>query len=241
MLKMEDQSRLFGSADRGRGAQRPVAPCEILQQPAIPANGAPPGSGPLGEGDFALIAKATAGYKVIRSAARTAGLSAGTTLTIGIFSVLFMVVWPSWEGALVAAGLCAVGLVEYWGHQRMLRADVAAAGLLAKNQMAFLGLIVLYCVAQMVMVSPEKIKAAALSPEVRSQLSALPEMQRVIDGDIDRYGPLITYGFYGLVIVLSVLFQGGLALYYFNRKKRLVEFHMQTPDWVRRVVIQSAG
>jgi hypothetical protein len=204
-------------------------------------NGNPSGPGPLGEGDFLLIAKGTTDYKAVRSAARTAFLSAATTLAIGVFSALFVVVWPSWDGALVAVGLCAIGSVEYWGHRRMLRADLAAAGILAKNQLAFLGLIVLYCLAQMIMFSPDKIKADALSPEVRSQLTALPDMQRAIDGEIDRYAPLVTYGFYGLVIVLSVLFQGGLALYYFNRKKRLVEFHTKTPDWVRRVVVETRG
>jgi hypothetical protein len=206
-----------------------------------PPNGNSHGPGPLREGDFRQIAAAMAGFKAIRSAARTAWLSAATTLTIGVFSALFVLVWPSWEGALVAAGLCAIGAVEYWGHCRMRRAEVAAAGILAKNQLAFLGLIVLYCLVQMAMFSTQKIKDDALSPEVRAQMAALPSMARSIDGQIDRYAPLVTYGFYGLVIVLSVLFQGGLALYYFSRKKRLVEFHSQTPDWVRRVVVETRG
>ena len=204
-----------------------------------PAGGNPPGRGPLHEDDFRQIATAMAGFKAIRSAARTAWMSAATTLTIGAFSALFFLVWPSWEGALVAVGLCAVGAVEYWGHCRMRRAEVAAAGILAKNQLAFLGLIVIYSLAQMATFSTQKLKADALSPEVRSQMAAMPSMQRAIDGPIDRYAPLVTYGFYGLVIVMSVLFQGGLALYYFSRKKRLVAFHSQTPDWVRRVVVET--
>ena len=234
METLRTQSRFSGPAGRGPEPQHPAAPHAV---PPLPA----PGAGPLHEDDFRLIATAIACFKAIRSAARTAWLSAATTLTIGIFSALFFVVWPSWEGAFVAVGLCAIGAVEYWGYCRMRRAEVGAAGLLAKNQLAFLGLIVVYCLAQMLMFSTQKIKAEALSPEVRAQMAALPSMERAIDGQIDHYAPLVTYGFYGLVIVLSLLFQGGLALYYFSRKKRLVEFHRQTPDWVRRVVLGSSA
>ncbi len=51
--------------------------------------------------------------------------------------------------------------------------------------------------------------------------------------------PLVIYGFYGLVIVLSAAFQGGLAAYYFTRRRPLEAFNLQTPDWVRQVLAEA--
>ena len=120
----------------------------------------------------------------------------------------------------------------------MRLADPAAARALAGNQLALFGLIALYCVVQMVGFSPAQAKAAAISPEVRSQLNGMPSMAKAIDSQIDRWAPLLTYGFYGLVIVVSLIFQGGMALYYFTRTRHLAAFNSRTPPWVRRVVIE---
>ena len=41
---------------------------------------------------------------------------------------------------------------------------------------------------------------------------------------------------YGGVIALSVLFQGGNALYYFTRRRHVEDFVADTPEWVRDVL-----
>jgi hypothetical protein len=184
-----------------------------------------------------LIFQTVVAYKGIRSAAKTARTSAVITLTIGAVSGLCVLFGPSWQGAFVTAGLCGIGAMEYWGHRRIGRADADAAAVLGWNQVTFLAMIVLYCVAQMALFTPESIKVAAISPEARSQLHSLPGMEKSIDKQIERFAPLVMYGFYGLVIVLSTLSQGGLALYYFTRRKRIERFHGSTPGWARRVVL----
>ena len=45
---------------------------------------------------------------------------------------------------------------------------------------------------------------------------------------------LVVY-FYGGVIALSALFQGGTALYYFSRRRLVEEYIAETPEWVRDV------
>jgi uncharacterized membrane protein len=207
---------------------------------AGPTPAAPPGSSPLDESQFALVQEAAVAYKPVKKAAGIALGSAVTTLLIGACAVPFTLVWPSFAGAMITVGLCAVGVVEFLGYRKMKRAQASAARHLAANQLAFLGLITLYCAIQMLTFSVEDVKAAAMSPEFRAQLGAMPDMARGFDRDIDQLAPLVTYGFYGfysLVIVLSVLFQGGLALYYFTRRKSLEAFQRQ-PPWVRRVLAE---
>lgn len=218
-----------------RAAARSVPPVAAGPPPA-----APPGASPLDESQFALVQEAAQSYKPIKKAARIAMGSAVTTLFIGACAVPFTLIWPSLAGALITAGLWVIGVVEFLGYRKMMRADPSAARHLAANQLAFLGLIVLYCAIQMLTFSTADVKAAAMSPEFRAELGAMPSMARGFDRDIDQLAPLVTYGFYGfysLVIILSVFFQGGLALYYFTRRKFLEAFQHQ-PPWVRRVLAE---
>ena len=197
---------------------------------------------PLDEAQYALVQEAAGLYRPIKRAARTALGSAIVTLVIGATAAPLLLVWPSLAGAFITVGLGVIGVVEFLGSRKMRQADPAAARLLAMNQAAFLGLIVLYCLAQMLSFSMEDVKAAAMSPEFRAQLQqAMPEMARSIDRDIEQWAPLATYGFYSLVIVLSIFFQGGMALYYYTRLKHLEAFHSRTPPWVRRLLLESAA
>ena len=234
------------------GAPAPPSPpaqgepaCRGLSEGGSPPPAVPPlpadRSAPLREEDFLLVRQAALRRRPIQGAARTAHTSAIVMLAIGVSAVPLSLLWPSWDGILTAAALCAVGVLEYEGFRRMRRADPAAARFLGRNQLALLGIIIAYSVIQMVTFSPKQVKEAAISPEARSQLAALPEMQKAIDAEIDRYAPLATYGFYGLVIFLSLLCQGGLAMYYFTRRRHLEAFHSQTPPWVQRLFIETAA
>jgi hypothetical protein len=194
----------------------------------------------LDESQFALVQEAARIYKPIKRATWTALGSSIVTLLIGASAVPFLLIWPSLSGFLITVGLGVIGVVEFLGYRKLRKADPTAARFLATNQLAFLGLIVFYCLFQMLSFSPEDAKSAALSPEVRAQLSAMPDMASAIDRDIEQWAPLVTYGFYSLVIVLSLFFQGGMAYYYFTRRKFLEAFQRQTPPWVRRLLVECA-
>lgn len=236
MQTERDQS--VGTSERGQPGQ----PVTLTCPPAATAlSDRTARLAPLDESDFLLIRQAAIRRRAAHGAARTALASSVVTLFIGISAVPLVFLWPSWEGALMAAGLCIIGAVEYQGCRRMRQADPVAAKILGRNQLTLLGLIILYCLVQMLTFSPEHAKAAAISPEVRSQLAALPSMEKAIDSEIERLAPLATYGFYGLVIALSVVFQGGLALYYYTRRRHLHAFHTQTPSWVRRLFVETGA
>jgi len=215
-------------------APRSPSPMAGRSPPAAP----PSPASPLDESQFALVQEAAQNYKPIKKATRTALGSAITTLVIGVSAVPLALIWPSFSGALITAGLCVIGVVEFMGYRKLRQADPAAARWLGTNQLAFLGLIAFYCLLQMLTFSSADAKAAALSPEFRAQLNAAPDMTREIDNIIEQWAPLVTYGFYSLVLVLSVLFQGGLAWYYFTRRKFLEAFQRQTPPWVRRLMVE---
>jgi hypothetical protein len=207
-----------------------------------PASGARPPvapPSPLNEAQFAVVREAAAAFKSIKRATRIAQSSSFITLFFALAAAPVTMLWPSIAGVLITLGLFVIGSVEFIGHRRMQRADPTAARFLATNQLAFLGLIIVYCLIQMLTFSTEAAKAEALSPEVRAQLNEMPEMAGSIDSIIEKWAPLVTYGFYGLVIVLSILFQGGMAWYYFSRRKFLEAFQRQ-PAWVRRLLVEGS-
>jgi hypothetical protein len=220
-----------------RPAAGPGAPPPAAPPPAAPMGQPSPEVSPLEESHYAMVQRAVVSRKAVKRAARTALGSAAVTLFIGLSALPFTLIWPSASSLMVVVGVCVVGVVEYYGYQRMRQALPSAPAFLAKNQLAFLALITFYCLLQMAGFSVEATKAEAVSPEVRAQLAALPDMARAIDDLIEQWAPLLVYGFYLLVIGLSVCSQGGLALYYHTRRKHVDAFNRQTPAWIRRLFV----
>ena len=56
--------------------------------------------------------------------------------------------------------------------------------------------------------------------------------------DFDDLYRQIVLALYGSVIVLSVIFQGGNAIYYFTRRSTIEAYVSETPAWIRD--LQSA-
>jgi hypothetical protein len=193
---------------------------------------------PLNKAHFMLVRDAVMRRKIIRHSAAVAKFSAVVMLIIGIPALIATIFAPSWQNYLVSAGMCVIGIIEYRGSGRLRRADVKATGILGVNQLALLAIIIIYCAAQMGSLSGQDFKNFVISQDFRSQLSALPDMQKLADS-IDHWAPLVINGIFGLVIVLSCFYQGGMAAYYFTRKKHIDKFNRLTPLWVKRLLIET--
>jgi hypothetical protein len=189
----------------------------------------------LSETHFLMIRRARVARKVVRKAARVAAWDAGITLTIGLAGLLFSVVLWSWVGLFITVGISVVGVVGLVGWDRMQDANPSAARLLGLNQLALMALIVLYCVIQMLTFSPTELTGSAT---IQNQLAELRNAG-MDTGSLDflsQSGPTLVRGFYGLVIILSVLVQGGMAMYYFSRRRHLESYRDDAPEWVRRLL-----
>ena len=193
---------------------------------------------PIGEREWGLVREAAVRRRKVKRAAGTARSSAIVTLAIGLAALPFVLVSPSFSGLVVVAGILVVGVREWMGYGKMRRAEAGAAPYLGWNQVALVGVITFYCLFQMASFSPEEVKSAALSPEVRSLLAAMPALAADMDRTIERLAPYAVYGFYSLVMLVSALAQGAMAVYYFSRRKCVETFNRRTPEWVRRVFVE---
>ena len=106
------------------------------------------------------------------------------------------------------------------------------AGLSGPNQLLFVLVIIAYCVYQMATFSPDAMYS---SPETREMLAqAAGDLQQAIEAAL----PLFYYAVYGLVMLLSAVCQGGLALYYVTRRRYVDLFNRETPAWIVRIMAE---
>lgn len=196
--------------------------------------------GPLTEAHYRDLRHALTIRKPLARAANTARGSAITMLAIAGLGFFVSLIFPSWIGFVMVAGIGLLGAIEYAGAGRLRRGQRDAATFLAKNQLAFLGLITAYCICQSLTAARGGGGLLAVSPEFQAQLAQLQGAGQDLQRQLDFWTPIITYGVYGLVILVSVAAQGGLALYYYTRRRHLADFADFTPPWIQRLIAELA-
>ncbi len=194
----------------------------------------------LTEAHFALLRDSARLRRPGARAARVARGSAVTTLVIAALAIPFLLIDPGWVGLVIVAGLFTAGIVELVASRKLREGDPDAARTLGSNQLFLFAVISFYCVVQMVSFARADLDDLVMSPEMRGQIGYLPELGS-LEKQADAILPLVVYGFYALVIVASAAFQGGLAIYYFSRRKYLAAARQEMPTWVQRVIAEVAG
>jgi hypothetical protein len=182
-------------------------------------------AGPLSPENFQQLTQAQERAKKIRKAGGVANFNGWSTGIFAALSVPFA--FSSAAGFLITLGLSIVAWNEFRGRGRMLKFDPTGPVLLGWNQVGFLALIVGYCCWSI-------YTGLNGSGELTKQLQADPELARAMHelGDFEGLQRMLVLAVYGTVIVLSVLFQGLNALYYFSRRKLVVAYLQETPAWV---------
>jgi len=149
----------------------------------------------------------------------------------GVVSVLFSL--TSMPGLILGVVLAAIGMREL-GFARKLDAldDRAPAGL-AINQLFLGAALIAYAVFKAATYdSADSILAGSLSSD--PTIAAMPEMAGTIQ-ELGQLEYLLTLGVSAVLIVVAFVMQGGTALYYWRKAKRVRALRQQTPGWVLEV------
>ncbi|MEM8739681.1 MAG: hypothetical protein AAGG38_14555 [Planctomycetota bacterium] len=198
-----------------------------MPQPPTPSPGA--ASAPAGEAEpvlkaeqYAQLAAAQRAFGPVRRAQRVAMSSA---VTLGVFALLslpFALAGP--RAAFVTAGLAACAVVEFRGRAALGRLDPAGPRQLFYNQLALTAVMVVYCVWS--------AYAAWFGPGVYAQATAEhPEIAELL-GPYSEGFRRLTVAFYGVVLLVGVVFQALILRYYYTRQRPLRQYLEQTPAWV---------
>jgi hypothetical protein len=175
------------------------------------------------------LASARDRAKTIRKAARVAAFNGWTTVLIAVCSGPFALFDITTLAITVL--LSFVAFNEFRGRRRLLQFDPSAATLLGWNQLGLLAVIVAYSLWSL---HTNTGDTGALS----AQLQSYGDLDSVLGatGGFEGLYKTVTYAMYGGVIGLSLLFQGGNALYYFSRRRHIEDFNAETPEWARDVL-----
>lgn len=182
--------------------------------PATPTSGGDPS--PLSPQQQEVLALATGRSKGILSAAKVATFNGWTFGVIGALSILFGLF--SLTGFIVGVLLVIVARNEFRGRALIRRLEPRGAMLLAKNQIGLIVIVIAYCLWSMY--------TTVAHPS--SEITQLEELTGLPSGLVTD----LTLMVYIIVIVLTLLFQGLNARYYFVRIQQLKDYLEQTPKWI---------
>lgn len=178
--------------------------------------------------EIARGAEREKGFAFARKLASFNGVGAGIFAAIALLSAAF-----DTASLLLSLPLSIIAFVELNGGQRVARYERNGLVQLACNQLA---LVVLVAVYGLVQILGAHDSASPLS-EILAQ-SGVQSADLGIDGvsaelgDFDEMYRTAVTAFYAVVIAATFLIQGGCALYYYSRLKRLDQFLADTPRWV---------
>jgi hypothetical protein len=145
----------------------------------------------------------------------TMAVFAFITLLSGLFSIVAFI---------LGIGLAVVAWVELRGAKRMRQLDDTAPRLLGFNQIGLAVIVSLYCAWG--------IWQAVAGPSPYDAYLAQGGATAEMMGQIDDLNRAITSLFYAALLCASVIAQGCTALYYFSRRRLMVTYLNDTPDWV---------
>ena len=166
------------------------------------------------------IADAHARLRPIRRAVSVARFSASTSALFAAITLLFAPLFGV-VNLVIGGGLAVIAWNEFVGAGMLGRLDAGAPLRLAAGQIALGSIVVGYCLWQLWRVLAGDAVGGYDHPQIREMLA---DYQPLIQG--------LTSLVYLTAIALTVLFQGGTALYYLTRTRALRAYLNRTPEWI---------
>lgn len=137
------------------------------------------------------------------------------TLFSGLFTVLLLFL-GEWLGVAVGALVTAGGIFELRGNHLLKQKQIAGLSWLGGGQLLVLGTIWVYCLGSLITYDEAAIMAQ-FTPEMRESLAQ-------IGMSMSDLTPLMKTGFfafYSIVMGVTLLYLGGLALYCHTRRPQI--------------------
>jgi hypothetical protein len=163
--------------------------------------------------------------KTLKRVLLISAIDAWSIIIVSSLGTLITLLLGDLSGVFVGLLIVAAGVIELRGRRRLLRRDAGGMKLLVRAQLFLLGVILVYCVSRLGSFDAETAMA-----------SLTPEMEMVLkENGLARADilPLLQIGFYvlyGTLAFVSLIFQGGLALYYRSRTRVVTEALTTPPE-----------
>lgn len=145
-------------------------------------------------------------------------LDGWSVMIIAALGILITLIMGDYSGVLVGLLIGAAGWMELRGRKLLIRRDPAGMKSLARSQMFLLAVILVYCVTRLGSFD-ETTVMGNLTPD----MEALLKESGIQKADVLPLVRLTFYSAYGAVALGTVLYQGGMTLYYRAKTKLVIE------------------
>lgn len=177
---------------------------------------------PLGPEHHEAIQAANLRVKKVARAARVAGFNGWALGIMATFSLLFGIV--SWSSLVIGAVLALLSFNEFRGRRSLRNIRLEAANILGWNEVILVALILLYSAWGMY----DVFAAPSASAQYAQYGAEVQEMMQPYDSIYSA----ASIAMYGGIAFLGLVIQGATALYYFSRRKYIVRYLRETPEWI---------
>ena len=150
--------------------------------------------------------------EVLRRTLRLASFNGWTVTLFAGFCVLVSLAMGDLVGTGVAVMFTIGGIMELRGRRKLQQRDIDGMHLLVRSQLFELGVMLMYAVSRLFSFDPD----LALGNET-AEMKTLLTQAGVNASDLLSLVKLFFYVTYGVVIVVTICYQGGLAWLYHRR------------------------
>jgi hypothetical protein len=162
-----------------------------------------------------------------RPLARAANMSRSNArgyVAFGALTLLFALFGPDPLGLAVGAIVTGVGVAQLRAAKALRAADPAAPRAMARNELVLMGGIVGYCLLKLTLMSE--------GADLQAQVGDTGALGLDIGALAESLNTLV----YSCVLAVTLIYQGGLALYFKRRQPLLERYLAEAPEWARTTV-----
>ena len=140
------------------------------------------------------------------------------------FCTVISLLFGEWIGAAVGAAITLSGIIELRGRTRLGRGEMSGLDWLIRAQVLILATVGLYALSNLLTFNKEAL-LAQIMPELRNAITQLGLSM----SDLELMLKPLYFSLYLTVIAVTVLFQGGLALFYVSQRTKISQALTQRP------------
>lgn len=216
----------MGASPLGAGQQ--AVPQDDIQ---CDENGFP--LSPLRDQEDLWFVQASSLYRPIAKGARIARASGLILMLGGLFTVGMGALGADMITVVIGLIVGTLGWMDRGAGADLAVAKRSAPFRLALNQLLLGGLIIGCSWMTVKSVGAQAAKAMTAS---EAEIAELPAEMQGLARQFVEMGPNMMYMVFTVIVAATLLFQGGLALYYFTRRRKVRNFHEELPPWVSEIV-----
>jgi len=178
----------------------------------------------------AQLELASALHRPLARAANLGRSNARGYVLFGLLTLLFATLMGAdVVSVTIGAVVTGVGVAQLRAAKRLRAADPAAPRALARNELLFMVGIAAYAVLKLTLLRDT-------GEDLQSQIGDAGGLGL----DIAELSSSLNTLVYACVLAVTVLYQGGLALYFLRRRPMLERYLAEVPEWARSTV-ESLG